>query len=68
MVPVPPIYSARVAIIALTLVHVLFSAEITNLNFPIDTVNIGSDDINGRAKNSYYAYFMLTFLNPRKGL
>ncbi len=46
--PVPPIYSVRVAMFALTLVHILFSAVIISLNWPIETMNIGSDDINGR--------------------
>jgi len=45
--------------------HLYLSTEVTSLNWPIETMIIGSDDINVRTKNSYYAYFVLTFLNPR---
>ena len=46
--------------------HLYLSTEVTSLNLPIEIMIIGSDDINGRTKNSYSAYYMLTFLNPRK--
>ena len=48
--------------------HLYLSTEVTSLNWPIETMIIGSDDINGRAKNSYYAYYMLTLLESRNEL
>ena len=59
----PPKNSVRIAVLALTLVQVLYnshafsntahlhlSAEVTSLNWPIETMIIESDDINGRVK------------------
>ena len=75
------VYSIHLTILELTVIralykshaipnsaHLYLSAEVTSLNWPIETVIIGSDDINGRAKNSYYAYYMLTLLESRNEL